>query len=500
MSCYQAPVASGSAGRNCLRIKSEDSSADKTPMQFASSTNPDISRWRGITETKPDNADSGKLGPASVFGEATWVRATVGSLYAITLISYLRVLQRLTVSGIGLEDTPVWTSAFRIVLRGNGAKVYDPATQIASMQPWIPGAGPDKAPLWAFPPTHTFALSPLGVLSPFQLYSLLTVVSAFLWCWTARSLMRWVASRPIPWSPNATALLGATAVGFTPAMGTIRYGSFSVIVLASLWAGLRRTLSDSSPRDSMYTDRFGAASNRGVVTGLAWAAAALKPQMIIFTMIAALRRRTLPVVGAALTVAVSSLVIAVVAGPALRPTLLADWVSVSATYGSKAPGAAMSRMWTVRGVLTSLLGTDSGVVAGVAGAAFLGGLALLVGLGWRSVTTARLAATFAVALCLQCTVFPYQSSYDTVLLVPAVVLAIDAGRRHAPRLCRTLGFVAVISTLLVFSPAWEERLPGLGWAFAAPAMLVWLVTSLVVWIALIVHRKAGALEASVGVR
>ncbi len=451
-------------------------------MQFAAAATP---RPAGRAESAgPDpqqsvETRSGRAaGSVSVFGESSWVRATVALFYLVTAVGFIRVLQRLTVPGIGLEDTPVWTSAFRVVLRGNGANVYDPATQIESMRPWISVATPDRAPLWAFPPIHTFVMSPLGLLSPLQFYAVLTVVSALLWCRTARSLMRWVATRPVPWSRDATALVGATTVGFTPAMGSIRYGSFSVLVLAALWTGIRRTLLDDA------TQQTGA-----LATALMWASAALKPQMIVFIMIAALRRRTREVVGAGLIVGVASLVIAIVVRPSLRPSMLAGWVRVNVAIGTEAPGAAINRMWTVRGVLTNLLGAQSHVVTGLSAMALVSGLGLLVWLGWRSVTPARLASTFAVALCLQCTVFPYQSSYDAVLLVPSAVLAIDAGRRYAPRMCTLIGGVSVASTLLVFSPAWEEQLPGLTWKVSLPAMIVWIVSALVIGSALVVHHE-----------
>lgn len=372
-----------------------------------------------------------------------------------------------------MEDTTIWTAAFRIVLAGDGSRLYDPVRQVESLSRWIPLNGTDHAPLWAFPPPHSFVLSPLGYLSPFALYVLLTLVSTALWVVLVKSSVTWMRSREIPWSDNSVALAAAAAMAFAPAMGTIRYGSFSILVVTALWAGIRRTLEP------------GGARNRAAAA--LWFAAALKPQMIVLTMLAALRRRTSSVMGAAAALLSSSVALGCVFGM----TLVRGWIDINITYSKKSPGAPIDRMWTLRGVLTRAFGDTSTVgITWVVG--FIIALTVTAWIGFGAASRNRLASALAVGLALQCVLFPYQSSYDTVLLVPASLLTIDVGRHLTPKLTRAFGRFALISTLIVFSPKWEERLPGLDWGMPLPAVLVWVAVSMIIAIAVQVRLREPA--------
>jgi hypothetical protein len=384
-----------------------------------------------------------------------------------TALTFVRVLQRLFVPGISVEDTTTWSGAWSLVLEGRGRSVYQPAAQMLAQQRWISVSSPDGVAAWAFPPPHTFLMSPLGLFSPFRTYVFLTIASALVWVSSVRSMVIWANRRPASWSRDASALFVAAALSFSPVMGTIRYGSFSILVAGALWQVIAR-LEEPVPKRSQ------------LLRASVWlATAALKPQMILFVTLGFVRRRFRVAVGAGVLLSALTVVICTFAGWGL----IGDWVAVNKSISTKNSGAALDRMWTLRGVLTRAVGT--GIVVNVV---WVGGLIVTAAvLGWlwhRATNSNRMLAAVAASLALQCVGFPYQSSYDAVLVVPAVLLAYDVARRSSPWLGRVLGGFSVAASAVVLSGAWDERLPGLDWRTPLPAMCVWLVALLVVAIAL----------------
>lgn len=399
-------------------------------------------------------------------GMTRHVRLVCGALHFLTALTFVQVIRRLFVRGISVEDTMTWWGAWSVVLDGRGRSVYQPAAQMAAQRRWIWVANPSDVAAWAFPPPHTFLFSPLAVMSPWALYATLTVVSAVVWILTVRSMARWARGRGDAWSVDAVALFAAAALAFSPAMGAIRYGSFSILVVAALWQVLR--LVESPDR-----------SWRRTVRAALWLAiAALKPQMVILTGLGLLRRRVKTAVVAAALLSMVTVLICSVVGWGL----LNDWFAINRSITQKSAGAAVDRMWTFRGVLTRAFGPgpNATIVWQLVFVATLGCLAVL----WhRAASADRFLTAFAASLALQCFGFPYQSSYDAVLLVPAVLLAVEVGRRVAPLLAQILSVLSVFAASFVLSGAWNERLPGLAWRVPLPAMFVWATCVLIVAIA-----------------
>jgi hypothetical protein len=400
-------------------------------------------------------------------GESAPVRMICAAMNFITALTSVRVVQRLLVPGISVEDTTTWSGAWSLVMEGRGRSVYQPAAQMLAQQRWISVSSPDGIAAWAFPPPHTFLMSPLGLLTPFRTYVLLSIASALVWLCSVRSMARWTLGRPVPWSRDASALFVASALSFSPVIGTIRYGSFSILVVGALWQVIKRI-------DKPFITR-----SQFLRVTLWLAAAALKPQMILFLMLGFVRRRFRVALGAGVLLSVLTIGICTFTGWGL----IGDWVAVNKAIGTRNSGAALDRMWTLRGVLTRSLGSGMFVNAiwGV------GLVATVLMLGWlwhRATNSNRMFGAVAASLALQCVGFPYQSSYDAVLLVPAVLLAYDVARRRSPTLARALGGFSVAASAVVLSGAWEEQLPGLDWRVPLPAMGVWLIAAFVVAIAM----------------
>ena len=401
------------------------------------------------------------------FGTSLRCRVFCGAMNFVTAMTFVQVVRRLFVRGISVEDTVTWWGAWSIVLDGRGRSVYQPAAQMVAQRQWIVIDSPAQVAAWAFPPPHTFLFSPLARLSPWGIYALLTFGSAVVWLLMIRSMMQWARARR--WTPDATAIFASSALAFSPAMGTIRYGSFSILVVGALWNVFRLVECPGSDRG-----RIARAS--------IWLAfAALKPQMIVFSALGLARRRFKVVLGSGAVLGSLTVVICSFVGWGL----IGEWFEVNTGLATadKNVGAPIDRMWTFKGVLTRVLGDGSTTTIGwqllfvlsVATLAFL----------WNSARTADgLLGAFAASMALQCFGFPYQSSYDAVLLVPAALLALDVGRRRCPRLAKTLTGCCVMGAAFVLSGAWNESLPGLTWRFPLPAMFVWIATGLIVAIAL----------------
>lgn len=401
------------------------------------------------------------------WGEAPRVRLLCGGLNMFTALTFVQVLRRLFVPGISVEDTMTWWGAWSIVLDGRGRTVYQPAAQLVAQRRWISIGSPGEVAAWAFPPPHTFAFSPLAMLSPWGLYALLSVLSAVVWLGTVRSMAKWARGRSVAWSADAVAMFVAAALAFSPAMGTIRYGSFSILVVAALW------------RVFCLVELPSTTPGRGAKAAFWLAFAALKPQMILFAGLGLLRRRFRIVAGAGIILSILTVAICSVVGWGL----LGDWFAINRSYTAKNVGAAVDRMWTFRGVLTRVFGVGHTVTI-VWQLVFVATLVCLAVLWHRARNADRFLTVLAASLALQCVGFPYQSSYDAVLMVPSVLLAIEVARRVAPKLARILGACSVLSAAFVLSGAWNERLPGLFWRFPLPAILVWAATGLVLTIAI----------------
>ena len=400
------------------------------------------------------------------FGASLRCRVFCGCVNFVTAMTFVQVVRRLFVRGISVEDTVTWWGAWSIVLDGRGRSVYQPAAQMVAQRDWIAIESPSQVAAWAFPPPHTFLLSPLARLSPWGIYALLTLGSAAVWVLMIRSMVRWARARQ--WTPDATAFFASSALAFSPAMGTIRYGSFSILVVGALWNMFRLVEAPGSDRS-----RIARAS--------IWLAfAALKPQMIVFSVLGLVRRRLKVVVGSGAVLGALTIVICSFVGWGL----LGDWFAVNRGLATadKNVGAPIDRMWTFKGVLTRLIGDGFATTAGWQ-LVFVLSVATLAFLWSRARTADGLLGAFAASMALQCFGFPYQSSYDAVLLVPAALLALDIGRRRSPTLAKILAVCCVVGATFVLSGAWNEGLPGLTWRFPLPALFVWVATGLIVVIA-----------------
>jgi Glycosyltransferase family 87 len=342
---------------------------------------------------------------------------TVGlAMGAAVFALYLGLWGAITASGgtDGADYTAFYTG-WTIVLQGDGASLYDPATQ-ATVQREILGGRSFEAGLNPFnnPPYLVLPFVPLALIPLQTSYAVWAVVQLGLLAWLVRRLLTQVAQG---WSRNERLLLVGAALAAPPLALALFQGSLSLVVTVAMlevYLALRRG------RDS--------------VAGLWLVGASIKPQAVLTTgvaMLAARRWRLLGVAAACLGV------LALAATVVMGPSVWADYTRFLGDYvGSfDVMSVRPSVMWNVRGTLTLLIGPD--VSAGQADAintiALVAQVAILVVVAWlwRSrwdVGSPAFALRFSLTLVLGLLFSPHLNPHDGLVLVPAAAIAYGALR------------------------------------------------------------------------
>lgn len=263
---------------------------------------------------------------------------TVGlALGAAVFALYLGLWGALIASGgtDGADYTAFYTG-WTIVLDGDGANLYDPATQAAAQRE-ILGGRSFEAGLNPFnnPPYLVLPFVPLALLSLQASYLLWAVAQLAMLAWLVWRLLTQVATE---WSREERVLLVGASLAAPPL--ALFQGSFSLLVTVAVlevYLALRR-------------GRDGRAA-------LWLVAASIKPQAVLTTGVAMLaaRRWRLLGVGAgvmAILVAAATVVMGIGVWPD-HARFLGDYVG-SFDVLSVRP----SVMWNLRGTLTLLIGPD----------------------------------------------------------------------------------------------------------------------------------------------
>lgn len=336
----------------------------------------------------------------------------------------------LTRRSLGADYTAFYTG-WRLVLEGQGSRLYDPVAQ-AAMQKAILGGQTFEAGLNPFnnPPHLVLPFLPLGLLPLEASYLAWDAIQVALVGGIVAMLLRGPAR---DWSRGERLATVALLLGF-PAMGiTLWQGAFSLLLVA----GVLGTY-------------LAIQAGRGLPAGLGLVLASIKPQGVGGPAVAVLVGRRWRAVLAAL---VAGGVLAGAATVALGPAIWVDYLRFLSDYASSFDRYSVEPtvMWNLRGTLALLLGHgQAALINAVALAGFAVGMvatAILWRGGWRRDAVARdTAARFGLTIVITLLLSPHLNPHDDLLAVVAGVLAYAAWRDH-PRarwLAIALGLAPVV--------------------------------------------------------
>ncbi len=315
----------------------------------------------------------------------------------------------------GADFTAFYTG-WRMVLEGQGDRLYDAAAQ-AAMQRQVLGGQTFEAGLNPFnnPPQMVLPFVPLGLL-PLQVGFLAwTAIQLALVGAVLALLLRGPAR---DWRPVERLALAGWLVGF-PSLGiSLWQGSFSLILVLGV---LGTYLALNAGRD-----RIG---------GLALVAASIKPQGMVAPALAVLvGRRWWAVATAGIAGGLLALAATAVLGIGIWTNYLRFLSDYASSFDRYSVNPAV--MWNVRGTLTLLLGRDQAQLVNTLGlAGFAVGMLSVAWLwrrGWRhGPTVGETAARFGLTIVIGLLASPHLNPHDDLLLVIAAVLAYAAWRDHA---------------------------------------------------------------------
>ncbi len=317
----------------------------------------------------------------------------------------------------GADYTAFYTG-WTIVLDGDGANLYDPATQAATQREVLGGRSFESG-LNPFnnPPYVVLPFVPLALLPLQASYAVWAVVQLALLAWLVWRLWTRVAA---DWSREERSLLVGASLAVPPLALALFQGSFSLlttVALLEVYLALGR--------------RWGARA------GLWLVVASIKPQAVLATGVAMMAARRWRLVA----VAVGTL--AALAGAATLVMGVGVWSDYLRFLGDyvgsfDVMSVRPSVMWNLRGTLTLLIGPEvteaqAATINTVALVAQVAALAVVAWL-WRGrwdVGSPAFALRFSLTLVLGLLFSPHLNPHDGLLLVPAAAIAYGALRTRS---------------------------------------------------------------------
>ncbi len=345
----------------------------------------------------------------------------------------------ITSGGTDGADYTAFYTGWTIVLEGDGANLYDPATQAAAQRE-ILGGRSFEAGLNPFnnPPYLVLPFVPLALLPLQASYLVWAGVQLGLLAWLVWRLLAQVAT---DWPRQERALLVGASLAAPPLALALFQGSFSLMVTVALL--------------EVYLALRGGRHGQAAL----WlVAASVKPQAVLTTgvaMLAARRRRLLGVAVAAMAALVAAATVVMGIGVwSAYARFLGDYVG-SFDVLSVRP----SVMWNLRGTLTLLIGPDvsESQAATINTIALIAQVVALVVVAWlwRGRWDARspaFALRFSLTLVLGLLFSPHLNPHDGLLLVPAAAIAYGALRTRTDGWRLGLAFFAAPFGVLLTNP------------------------------------------------
>jgi hypothetical protein len=302
---------------------------------------------------------------------------------------------------IGADFTPFHT-AWEIVLRGQGAHLYDPAVQV-QVEREVLGGQSFAAGLNPFinPPYSVLPFVPLGLLPLDVGYLVWLGIQVGLLAFLLRTVLRGAAA----WSREERLAAVGWIVG-CPALAIAFFqGSFSLVIAVGML----------SAAEAMR-------GGRDVRAGLWLVVAAVKPQVVLGPALAFLvDRRWRAVVAGIVAMAVLSLAATVAFGLATWTSYLQFLGLYTSTFDQLSVDPRV--MWNLRGTLALLLGSSSASLINLVAYVGFAGSLVATWLVWRGPRReSELGLRFAITIVLMLLFSPHVNPHDDILAVLAVVL------------------------------------------------------------------------------
>jgi hypothetical protein len=334
-----------------------------------------------------------------------WLNLALAGIYVV-------ILARLMTTGltVGADFTPFHTG-WEIVLRGQGAQLYDPAVQ-AQVEREVLGGQSFAAGLNPFinPPYSVLPFVPLGLLSLDTGYVAWLAIQAGLLAVLLRTVLRGARD----WSREERLAAVGWIVGFPALAIAFFQGAFSLVIAVGMLFAFEALRSD-----------------RQVRTGLWLVVASVKPQVVLGPALAVLvARRWRAVVAGAVAMAILCIAATIAFGIGTWSSYVQFLGLYTSTFDQLSVDPRV--MWNLRGTLALLLGSGSASLINLL--AYVGFAASLLAtwIVWRGADRARdpgsLALRFAITLVLMLLFSPHVNPHDDILAVLAVVLGYGALR------------------------------------------------------------------------
>jgi hypothetical protein len=361
-----------------------------------------------------------------------------------------------------IGDVGIWRGGWHLVLTGRGNQLYS----FASMKQEFRTSGVlghSELNSWVLPPQHGVAFAPLGNVEPRMLYSLILCANIGAWWWTLRSVGTFVCrleenlrSHSSPhsnlqfWTTSRIKMMKCAGWLFGPAALSGVFGAFPCLVVAALW----RVLADSLERDrERLQDHRSRFQLRQWMSALVLIGAAVKPQMVLLICVALFvhsRSGRGIVIRAGVLFVLSSAGLGIWFGTGL----FRDWFAMLSACNAGKFGVPRFLWTSPIPILTDTLsgGAPSPAIAAsllllsVTGVA-VGPVILRRREGAVSSATSPLLTAFVIACALTYAGASYLSLYDTVVLFPAVAIALTFLAQGSKPLAGRLALLAVTSTV-----------------------------------------------------
>jgi hypothetical protein len=369
-----------------------------------------------------------------------------------------------------IGDVGIWRGGWHLMLTGHGNQLYS----FASMKEEFRTSGVlghSELNAWVLPPQHGFAFAPLGNVEPRTLYALILCANIGAWWWTLRSVGTFVCRLEASlktqsgtqsgtrsnfqfWTPQRVVMMKCVGWLFGPAALSGVFGAFPCLVIAALW----KVVVDSLERDTERSqDRRSRFQLRQWMNAVLLLGAAVKPQMVLLICVALfVHSRS----GRGIVIRAGVLFVASSAALWVRfgTGLFKDWFSMLSAYNAGKFGVPRFLWTSPIPILTDTLSGAAPARAIAAALLILSVTAVAVGpvllrRNGRPVcsTASPLLTAFLIASTLTYCGASYLSLYDTVVLFPAVAIALTfLAQGSAPfvgKLMKKIALLAAVVTI-----------------------------------------------------
>lgn len=366
-------------------------------------------------------------------------------------------------------DFTSFYSGFYMVRVGEGSNLYDPALQSSYQQQFMDGITFEGGVLlFANPPFVAIVLSPLSLLPLGPAFYVWTLLQTGLLIWVLISLNRLFAH----WDNRERIILIIAILAFWPLTYNFLLGQFSLFLVIGLL--------------QMY---IAMKHSKLTQAGLWLFLLSIKPHTLLLPGMLTLNRRYWRV---AITALIAGLIIFLVTWLmiGLKPWMdyLRSLQSIGSYFGKF--GVTPSTEYTIRGVLTNILGNSQGSLINILSTIILLLGMIYVWLLWRKgipQEDSRFSLYFAFTILLSVFISLHLNPHDSlVLILPAAIFYDFLRGTQAPR--RVYSIWVLISPLVFFISAFTRyKIFGI---IHLPIIMILVLLGWMIYYLVVDHRRA----------